>query len=165
MTLLNLLKISTASFLLFSCSSSNEPVLEEVERPDLKVQISDYFEKRGEKDILSGKKAFVYYSEAMNCVKCTESMLKSTIDVLDNERVLFLFSGRGTAIDISSLIEKERENVFMDYTYEFLDEVDVNRSCYFLLNESNTIDTIVDLDAEQISTQVRLFLKHIRENS
>lgn len=161
MTFSNLWKTSLIILSLVSCSS---PASEETKKIDYMQSIDSYFSKRGVENVLNDKSAFIYYSEAMNCVKCTDAMIKATAPVLDNEKGVYLVSGRGNAVDISSLIEKERPNVHRDLNYEFIDEVGLDRSCFLLLNEQNNIDTIVYLDALQIQTQIRLLLKHLREN-
>lgn len=154
MTFLNVLKISAMSLVVFACTT-------EQNQPDVKDTLNSYFKNITQKDELTNKKAFVYFSEARNCVKCTEEMIQVVTPYLDNQEVLYLLSGNGSAVDITALREKERANVFFDPSFKFIDETGIKMSCFVLLNEDNDIDTTVYITADRLSEQMFMLTEHI----
>ena len=146
MTFLNITKISLLLLLITSCSSDNRS-----EAEVLTEKIEHFFEAKGVEDVFKDKKAFVFFSGEKSCVKCTESLIEEMNPYLDQKDIIFLVSGRGAVMDITSFIEKERENVYLDPYFKFSKSVGENNSGYILFQQGSA-DTVVNINVRDLVT-------------
>ncbi|SFT49849.1 hypothetical protein SAMN05216474_0900 [Lishizhenia tianjinensis] len=155
MTFLNITKLSLVLLLFTSCARNNGS---EVEL--LTEKIVEYFQGKGIENVFESKRAFVFFSGEKSCVKCTESLIVEMNPYLDSTDVVFMVSGRGAVMDITSFVEKERENVYLDPYYKFSKAVGENSSGYILF-EDGVADTVVHVNVKDLVTQIQLLKRHI----
>ncbi|WP_170853669.1 hypothetical protein [Lishizhenia tianjinensis] len=120
----------------------------------------EYFQGKGIENVFESKRAFVFFSGEKSCVKCTESLIVEMNPYLDSTDVVFMVSGRGAVMDITSFVEKERENVYLDPYYKFSKAVGENSSGYILF-EDGVADTVVHVNVKDLVTQIQLLKRHI----
>ena len=142
--------------LITSCGGNNNN-----ESEVLTDKIEHFFSDKGIENVFENKRAFVFFSGEKSCVKCTESLIAEMNPYLDSTDVIFMVSGRGAVIDISSFLEKERENVFLDPYYKFSKTVGENNSGYILFNNGQ-LDTVVHVNVKDLVTQIQLLKRHIQ---
>lgn len=142
--------------LITSCGGNNNN-----ESEVLTDKIEHFFNDKGIENVFENKRAFVFFSGEKSCVKCTESLIAEMNPYLDSTDVIFMVSGRGAVIDISSFLEKERENVFLDPYYKFSKTVGENNSGYILFNNGQ-LDTVVHVNVKDLVTQIQLLKRHIQ---
>lgn len=80
---------------------------------------------------LSDYKSVIVINEDGNCINCNNSFSKFQSKFLDQEDILFIVSGYGTKVDISSYVDKSSENLILDPMNKFGD-IGLVSSCAFI---------------------------------
>lgn len=93
----------------------------------------------------------IVVNEQGDCLNCNNAFSTSIARYIDNDNVLYLISSPGFNIDVSPYIQKEQENVLLDFSNHFA-ELNLVEKCAILDLGNNKIDTIIDISLSNVST-------------
>lgn len=143
-------KIKLAVLLLFVSCSTNEKSHGHLSDFD-KVQA--FYESNLPKEgkPFNNYKYVVVINERGDCMNCNNTFSKKVASSIKNESVLFILSGNGTKVDLSSFIKDEYPNVIWDQLAKF-NSLQIVNKCAVLELKKNTIASITLINIDNINT-------------
>jgi len=106
-----------------------------------------------------GKYEVIFYVSDNGCPTCVKSFSNAMQTyVFDKENALIILNAKGRLFDTSPYREQGISNVVFDYTSNFYRLRLASTSCIITFKEQ-TVDTIIELNAHQLGSQLNLIPK------
>lgn len=126
----------TSIFYVFSCSENETkktPILSSFERLELYCN--------SKRKSISNYKRVIVINEIGTCINCNNIFAKNQGENLNADSTLFIVSGIGNKVDLSSYIDRESPNLIFDEASGF-DSLNIVKSCAIITLKKDSIQSI-----------------------